>query len=261
MSERTFDQTAAAVDAAMREAVAAAVLTGSLPGLLRALSAGVLYAPTQTPDAGPGVQLPVVAGPPDAAVLYTSYDHLAAVHGDGARWRLVRLAPLAATWPPDLGLLLNPGTGEQFGLSAAAVRTVGELAAGRPVVEAFALGPSDRWRVLPGAADETTVDDVRVARAAAAGGADAVVRAELRIEGLGGRLWPVYVVAGEVAAVRDAVGRAQAEVTARVVGAAWGEPVTDPAVAAVLAYGVPIWRSGAYTELLRSSAGSDGVPG
>ncbi len=135
--------------------------------------------------------------------------------------RPVRLPAWLATLPPGTGVRLDPDTDVEVVLDATRVRLLLATAAGVPTPSALTPALEERLFHLRGPEEVTDLD--RAVRAEVSG---RLRRCLVRLDGIGGRDWPTYLVDGD--------GREPREVAGAVERAA-GVPV------AVLVEGQPGW--------------------
>ena len=163
-----------------------AVRTRDLAPLLRTLSVEPLFLRVLDDDGG----LPTVTdGRTTYVCAWSSPTRLTAATAFEERSLTVQqvpLAELARRLPSDAGLLLDAQTEAALPLDPPHLREVRALAAGIPTRSALHAVDGEQLLVDPGPAERTPLDE-RVA--ALAPGAH---RAAVRLDGAGGRDWPVY---------------------------------------------------------------------
>lgn len=106
--------------------------------------------------------------------------------------RAVRLAPWLRTLPDGTGVRLDPGTAGEVVLDPARLRLLAATAAGVPTPAA--LTPALEERLLPQRGPAGTTELDRLVRDAVGG---RVRRCVVRLDGVGGRDWPTYLVDGD----------------------------------------------------------------
>lgn len=210
----TSDATLSVIDIARDIAVRA----GDRSPLLRALAVEEVY----------------LCLSPDGAVATSRADGRAYVHVFSSPTRLTAslppsaetmsmhsslLATFARQWPEDTGVRLDPGTAVESVLEPEDVRHVAATAAGMPTWAALTVVEGDEELRTARGPDGVTDLDERVL----ALGFRGVLRFTATIDGVGGRLWPVYVVDSDLDA-RQAIAKIDEAAGTPVVAIASGEP-------------------------------------
>ncbi|MBI3686503.1 MAG: SseB family protein [Actinobacteria bacterium] len=238
-----------------------AVFSGSRATLLRALARSSLVLRAELPgeagltsaDAG-CVQVPCLAdGEGRHALLYTSYRQMALAHrlADRAqvRWYEVTVAQLFERWPKGVDIWLNAGGQLGFPLDLADIATVGDIAAGLEVDEAYEIGPDDEFTDFPGPSIPDQVDCAIVLSLSEVPEVLEVVRSFRRLEEPAGRTWRIVMVLvdqdvhGQVMAQNlvGAINEASDECCEVHVADVHDDEVYD-AIKHLLHIGVPLWR-------------------
>ena len=245
----------------LEETLARCVFTGARGTLLRALARSNLVALADTPAEyglssaeASGVQVPCIADSEGRhALLYTSYEQLAAANrlpGDStARWYELAVADLFERWPKDVDIWLNAGGQLGFPLDPVDIATIGDIAAGLEVDEAYEIGPDDEFSDFPGPSIPDQVDCAIVLSLFDLPEVLEVVRAFRRLEEPRGRTWRIVLVLVD----REVQGEALAQQVVEAINEASDEccevhvaEVADDdvyeAVEHLLHIGVPLWR-------------------
>jgi hypothetical protein len=245
----------------LERTLARCVFSGARGSLLRALARGILVALADTPpeyglssaQAG-GVQVPCIADTEGRhALLYTSYEQLVLANklpGDSAaRWYELSVAELFGRWPKDVDIWLNAGGQLGFPLDPVDIATIGDIAAGLEVDEAYEIGPDDEFSDFPGPSIPDQVDCAIVLSLFDLPEVLEVVRAFRRLEEPRGRTWRIVLVLvdrevhGEALAqqVVEAINEASDECCEVHVAEVADDDVYE-AIEHLLHIGVPLWR-------------------
>jgi hypothetical protein len=246
---------------ALEETLARCVFSGARGSLLRALARSSLVALADIPpeyglahaQAG-AVQVPCIADTEGRhALLYTSYEQLAAANrlpsDADVRWYELTVAELVERWPKDVDIWLNAGGQLGFPLDPVDIATIGDIAAGLEVDEAYEIGPDDEFSDFPGPSIPDQVDCAIVLSLFELPEVLEVVRAFRRLEEPRGRTWRIVLVLvdrevqGEALAqqVVEAINQASDECCEVHVAEVADDDVYE-AIEHLLHLGVPLWR-------------------
>ena len=245
----------------LEQTLARCVFSGARATLLRALARSSLVVRADLPPeyglsaarAG-DVQVPCIADTEGRhALLYTSYRQMALANRipDDAtvRWYELGVSQLFERWPKDVDIWLNAGGQLGFPLDPVDIATVGDIAAGLEVDEAYEIGPDDEFTDFPGPSIPDRVDCAIVLSLFDLPDVLEVIRSFRRLEEPRGRTWRIVLVLvdrevhGETMAqqVVEAINEASDECCEVHVAEVADDDVYE-AIEHLLHIGVPLWR-------------------